>query len=115
MTVGNNTYAMLMINTRAPEGPLYTHDSVATHVSDSIMQFADDTTEVNLITNNDETAYREEVRALVEWCPENNLCLNKTKELIVDYRRQQREHTPHTQTGPQWRGSKLQVPWLAHH
>ena len=44
---------------------------------------------VGLITKNDETAYREEVRALVEWCQENN---NKTKELI--YRRQQREHTP---------------------
>jgi hypothetical protein len=30
----------------------------------------------------------------VEWCQENNLSLNvnKTKELIVDYRKQQREH-----------------------
>ena len=37
--------------------------------------------------------YRE-VRALVEWCQENNLSLNvnKTKELIVDFRRQQKEH-----------------------
>jgi hypothetical protein len=33
-----------------------------------IIQFAYDTTIVGLITNNDETAYREEVRALVEWC-----------------------------------------------
>ena len=47
-----------------------------------------------LITNNDETAYREEVRALREWWQENNLSLNfdKTKELIVDFRKQQREH-----------------------
>ena len=44
-----------------------------------------------MITNNDETAYREEVRALAEWCQENNLP-NKMKELIVDFRRQQREH-----------------------
>ena len=31
---------------------------------------------------------------LVEWCQENNfsLSINKTKVLIVDYRRQQREH-----------------------
>jgi hypothetical protein len=29
-----------------------------------IINFADDTTVVGLITNNDETAYREEVRAL---------------------------------------------------
>jgi hypothetical protein len=32
--------------------------------SKSIIKFADDTTVVGLITNNDETAYREEVRAL---------------------------------------------------
>jgi hypothetical protein len=35
-----------------------------------------------LITNEDETAYREEVRALGVWCLENNLSLNvnKTKD-----------------------------------
>jgi hypothetical protein len=31
---------------------------------------------VGLITNNAETAYREEVRTLAEWCQENNLSLN---------------------------------------
>ena len=48
---------------------------------------------VGLITNNDETAYREEVRALGVWCQENNLTLNvnKSKEMIVDFRKQQRE------------------------
>ena len=48
------------------------------------------------ITNKDETAYREEMRALAEWCQENYLSLNinKIKELIVDFRRKQREHTP---------------------
>ena len=40
---------------------LFTHDCVATHASNSIIKFADDTTVVGLITNNDETAYREEV------------------------------------------------------
>jgi hypothetical protein len=51
---------------------------------------------VGLITNNDETAYREEVRALGVWCQENDLTLNvnKTKEMIVDFRKQQREHPP---------------------
>jgi hypothetical protein len=36
------------------------------------------------------------MRALMEWCQENNLSLNvnKTKELIVDFRRQQRDHAP---------------------
>jgi hypothetical protein len=52
---------------------LFTHDCVATHASNSIIKFADDTTVVGLVTNNDETAYREEVKALGEWCQENNL------------------------------------------
>ena len=38
----------------------------------------------------------EAVRALGVWCQENNLSLNvnKTEELIVDFRKQQREHPP---------------------
>ena len=50
---------------------------------------------VGLITGNDETAHREEVRDLVVWCQDNNLSLSlnmvKTKELIVDYRKQMAE------------------------
>jgi hypothetical protein len=41
--------------------------------SNSIIKFADDTTVIGLISNNDETAYGEEVRALGVWCQENNL------------------------------------------
>ena len=74
---------------------LLTHDCVATHVSKSIIKFVDDTIVVDLITNNNETAFREEMRALAERCQENNLSLNVNKqELNVDYRRQQRAH-PH--------------------
>ena len=49
-----------------------------------------------MITINDETAYREEVRALGMWCQENNLTLNvnKIKEMIVDFRNQQSEQPP---------------------
>ena len=59
----------------------------------------DDTTVVGLITNNAETAYREEVRALGVGCQENNLSfnVNKTKEMIMDFRKQQRE-PPSSQT-----------------
>jgi hypothetical protein len=41
------------------------------------------------------SAYREEVSELALGCQENNLSLNisKTKELIVDFRKQ-REHAP---------------------
>ena len=91
---------------------LLTHDCVATHASNSIIKFADDTTVVGLITNIDETAYKEVVRALGEWYQENNLSLNinKTKELIMDFRKEQREHAPlSTSTGP------LQVPRRIHH
>jgi len=64
---------------------LYTHDFVATHGSNTILKFTDDTTILGLINNNDETAYREEVRDLATWCQGNNLSLNvcKTKEMIV--------------------------------
>jgi hypothetical protein len=64
------------------------------HASNSIIKVADDTTVVGLITNNNEMAYREEVRALEVWCLENNFTLNVnlTKEMIVDFRKQQREH-----------------------
>ena len=57
---------------------------------------ADDTTVVDLITDNDETAYREEVRDLAVWCKDNNLSRNviKTKEMIVDYRKRRAEHGP---------------------
>jgi hypothetical protein len=74
------------------------------HVSSSIIKFADDTTVVGLMTNNNEKAYNEEVRALLEWCQENDLSLNinKMKELIEDCRRWQREHAPSTSTGSQW-------------
>ncbi len=76
---------------------LYTHDCT-THSSNVIVKFADDTTVIGLITDNDETAYREEVSTLTKWCQENHLSLNidKTKELVVDFRRQSREHTPIT-------------------
>ncbi len=104
--MGNNTSSPLILNTGAPQGcvlspplySLYTHDCTVTHSSNVIVKFAFDTTVIGLITDNDETAYREEVSTLTKWCQENHLSLNidKTKELVVDFRRQSREHTPIT-------------------
>ncbi len=52
---------------------------------------------IGLITDNDETAYRVEVSTLTKWCQNHlSLNINKTKELVVDFRRQSREHTPIT-------------------
>ena len=67
--VGNNTSTLLILNSGAPQGWLLSPlpYSLFTHASNSIIKFANDTTVVGLITNNDETAYREEVRALVGW------------------------------------------------
>ena len=71
---------------------------MAKHDSNTIIEFADDTTVVGLITDDDETlsVIREEVRELAVWCQDNNLSLNvsKTKELIVDYRKRQAEQAP---------------------
>jgi hypothetical protein len=103
--IGSNTSATLILNTGAPQGcvlspllySLFNHDCMVRHDSNTIIKFADDTTVItNLITDNDETAYREEVRDLAGWCQNNNLSLNvtKTKEMIVDYRKRSTEHTP---------------------
>ena len=73
----------------SPLYSLFTHDCVAKHNSNTLIKFADNTTVVDLIIDNDETACGEEVRDVRVWCYDNNLSLNvsKTKELIVDYRK----------------------------
>ena len=42
---------------------------------EKVAKQADDTTVVGLITDNEKTAYREEVRDLAVWCQDNNLFL----------------------------------------
>ncbi len=89
--VGHNTSSTTTLSTGAPQGcvlspllfTLLTHDCTAKFSSNHIIKFADDTTVVGLISNNDETHYREEVAQLAEWCGANNLSLNveKTKRL----------------------------------
>jgi gmma-aminobutyric acid receptor subunit gamma/cGMP-dependent protein kinase 2 len=46
---------------------LFTHDCVAAHDSNTIIKVADDMTVVGLISNDNETIYREEVRDLAMW------------------------------------------------
>jgi hypothetical protein len=68
---------------------LFTQDYVAKHDSNNIIKFADNTPVVGLIIDNDETAYRKEVRDLAVWYQDKNLSLNvsKTKEMFVDSRK----------------------------
>ena len=54
---------------------LLAHDCSARSSTKHIIQFADDTTVVGLIKNDDEGSYREEVRQLEMWCCTNNLKL----------------------------------------
>ncbi len=58
-------------------------------------------TVVGLISNRDETNYRSEVSRLAGWCSDNNLSLNveKTKEIVVDFRRVHTQHAPLTING----------------
>ncbi|KAK3523821.1 hypothetical protein QTP70_010433 [Hemibagrus guttatus] len=100
--MGRDVSASLILSTGAPQGcvlspllySLYTYDCVATTNSTTI-KFANDTVEVGLISDNNETAYLEEIRNLENWCQRNNLLLNvsKTKELIVEFSMKQ-ERSP---------------------
>ena len=104
--VGNNTSAAVILNTGAFQRcglspllyslySLFTYDCMAKHDFNTIINH---TMVVGLNTDNDETAYREEVKDLAVWCHDNNLSLNvrKTKELIVDYRKRRAEQAPHS-------------------
>ncbi len=100
--VGHNTSSTTKLSTGAPQGcvlspllfTLLTHDCTAKFSSNHIIKFANDTSVVGLISNNDETHYRKEVAQLAEWCGANNLSLNvgKTKEVVMDFRRNSVDH-----------------------
>ncbi|KAK3546037.1 hypothetical protein QTP70_019954, partial [Hemibagrus guttatus] len=102
--IRNSTSSATTQNTGTPQScvlspllfTLLTHECAAMHSSNYIIKFTNDTTVVGLISKNDESAYREEVQRLTAWCKANNLSLNveKMKEMIVDFRRAQSDHSP---------------------
>ncbi len=99
--VSRNTSSTTTLSTGAPQGcvlspllfKLLTHNCSA-----KFIKFSDDTSVVGLISNNDETHYREEVAQLAKWCGANNLSLNvsKTKEVMMDFRQNSGDHPPLT-------------------
>ncbi|KAI3351099.1 hypothetical protein L3Q82_005667 [Scortum barcoo] len=122
--MGSTTSSTLTLNTSAPQGcvlspllySLFTHDCVATHSSNTIVKFTDDTTVIGLITGDDETAYTER-RSQSPDILVNNLHLNvsKTKELIVDFRKRQRGTCPPIhQRDYGGESQQLQVPRGSH-
>ena len=102
----NSISNVLVLNTGAPQGcvlspilySLFTNDCISSSESVKIAKFADDTTLVGLISNNDETVYRQEICNLTTWCDNNNLLLNptKTKEMIIDFRKNKVNNGPVT-------------------
>ncbi|KAK3507347.1 hypothetical protein QTP70_014830, partial [Hemibagrus guttatus] len=102
--IGNSLFSTTTLSTGAPQGcvlspllfTLLTHDCAAMHSSNHIVKFTDDMTVVGLISKNNESAYREEVQRLTTWCKASSLSLkvDKTKEMVVDLRRAQSDHSP---------------------
>ncbi|XP_059829764.1 uncharacterized protein LOC132396201 [Hypanus sabinus] len=102
--IGSSISNTITLSMGAPQGcvlslllfTLLTHDCASTHSSNHIIKFTDDTTVVGLISKNDESAYREGLQRLTDLCRAYNLSLNvnKTKEMVVDFRRARSDHFP---------------------
>ena len=84
--INDYTSSTLILNTGIPQGcvlspillSLFTNDCRSADGSNTIVKFADDTTVIGLISDNDESVYREEVQHLTAWCADN-LSLNTKK------------------------------------
>jgi len=96
--IQNNVSSTIVLSTGAPQGcvlspslySIFTHDCQTSDDSTAlIVKFADDTTNSGFIINEDESAYRNQVCNITEWCDNNNLLLNitKTKEMVIDFRK----------------------------
>jgi len=94
---------VIVTNTGAPQGcvtspalfTMYTADCRCGEEGVVQIKFSDDTSISGLIQT-DETSYKASVSSMVTWCRDNYLLLNvnKTKELIIDFRRNPAPHTP---------------------
>ncbi len=107
---GHTCSTTITLNTGVPQGcvlspffySLYTHGCRPVHGSNSIIKFADDTTVIGLIRDNDETAYR---RRYSTW-PHGALTITcsltpaRQRSLLVDFRRRKEARmTPSPLTG----------------
>jgi len=116
--VGRHTSRPLTMNTGSLQGfflsPLlyssYTHDCVA-RLNFAIVNFANDTVVVGLISSNNEKDYLDDNLSL--WCQDNSLMLNvsKTKEGIVDFRRTLMDSISSYPSGHKLGSDQ---PWLGH-
>ena len=96
--------SFICTNTGAPQGTvlapflfsLYTADYRSTEESCPLEKFADDTELVGKITNDEDALYHKQIENFVNWCDRNYLYLNvsKTKEMCIDFRKNQRCQKP---------------------
>ena len=103
MAIFCDTRETLITKTGAPQGcvlypvlySIYTNDYRTMDENICLIKFADDTT-LHCLLSNSEEAYRSEVNRFCEWCKNNHLTLNvdKTKEIVFDYRRKKEPITP---------------------
>ncbi|KAI3376612.1 hypothetical protein L3Q82_017046 [Scortum barcoo] len=111
--IGDNTSSTLVLSTGTPQGcvlspalfTLFTSDCSAIHSTNTIVKFADDTTTVSLILDNNETHYREEIQHLTQWCSNNNLVLNTSKTKVSSHSGLQEVQEDRARSSPHPRGS----------
>ena len=100
--IGDTLSTVAITNTGAPQGcvsspilfSIYTANCkpIGKTSHDILVKYADDKCLLGLINNNDYMKFEQEVQALAAWCEENYLDLNtkKTKELVIDFRKNAR-------------------------
>ena len=94
--IGCNISKSIVLSTGCPQGcvispklySLNTYDCCASTDKCCVVKFTDGTTIVGFIDNCDESYYRSQIDFLIKWCNDNNLMLNvnKTKEMVIDFR-----------------------------
>ena len=104
--IDGKSSSFITINIGSPQGcvlsavlfVLYTNNLITKYKNCYIIKYADDTAIIGLIDNGDEQDYILQVKEATEWCAKHNLLLNvnKTKELIFDFRRREHHHVPLT-------------------